>query len=285
MSKKDLFLTIDFEDWKFDLSYKFNILKNNTINEEELYKSYYSIEKFIDRKFQKKKITFFFTGILAKKFPKIIEEISKNGHEIGCHYFHHNNIFNDTVLNFKYNIQKAKGYLEDISGKRVSGFRAPKFTINYKDNNYYKIINEYFDYDSSLNTSNINDEFYLTLRNKYPKLNLLPVFMTSHLLNLIKFKPGGTFMKIMPFNFLKNNIEKSCINNFKPIIYMHPYEFLYEKEFAFSKEDLKNKNIQFATYWYLRQNQWHSFNKNLIKKLDKIFDIYKSGGTLNSQIM
>ena len=61
MSKKDLFLTIDFEDWKFDLSYKFNILKNNTINEEELYKSYYSIEKFIDRKFQKKKKLLFFS--------------------------------------------------------------------------------------------------------------------------------------------------------------------------------------------------------------------------------
>ena len=29
---------------------------------------------------------------------------------------------------------------------------------------------------------------------------------------------------------------------------------------------IENKSIKFATYWYIRQNQWHSFNKTLIKK-------------------
>ena len=85
MNKKKIFLTIDFEDWKYDTSISYSILKNNKINEKLLFKTFFNIQDFIDKNLNGDKITFFCTGILASKFPKISEEINNTGHEIACH--------------------------------------------------------------------------------------------------------------------------------------------------------------------------------------------------------
>jgi hypothetical protein len=48
---------------------------------------------------------------------------------------------------------------------------------------------------------------------------------------------------------------------------MHPYEFLENKPFWVNFSDLKKMNIFENLYFQIKQNQWHSFNKNNIKKI------------------
>ena len=48
-------------------------------------------------KLNNSKFTFFCTGILAQKYPDIIKQISNDGHEIACHYYHHDNLSNLTL--------------------------------------------------------------------------------------------------------------------------------------------------------------------------------------------
>lgn len=282
MNKKKIFLTIDFEDWKHDTSENYSILKNNKINGKLLIKTYLKIQEFIKENLNDDKITFFCTGVLANKFPDIIKEINNNGHEIACHYFNHKNITDDTLNNFEYNLLKSKEQFEKITNKPLNGFRAPKFSINHSHRDYIKIVSKVFKYDSSLNINSIDDLKHINCHDI--DINLFPVFTTKFFFNLLNYKPGGTFLKLFPYKILLKNIEETLKKNENPIIYIHPYEFLYNHEFAFKFNELKYKNFFFKFYWMLRQNQWNSGNTFILKKLKKIFNVYESGGKIEDII-
>ena len=66
--------------------------KNPAILKDPLWKSYEKIQNLSNNFFNGKKITFFTTGVVARKAPDLLAKISKDGHEIGCHYNFHDSI-------------------------------------------------------------------------------------------------------------------------------------------------------------------------------------------------
>ena len=278
MSKKKIFLTIDFEDWKYDTSLYYGFSNENNINKKILYKTFYNIENFLKKNLANDKITFFCTGVLARKFPEIIQEIDRSGHEIACHYYNHKVVTQDTIINFEYNLQKSKDVFENITNKTLKGFRAPKFSIYHSHREYIEIISKYFEYDSSLNLQSISDLKNLSCDGI--NINFFPVYTTNFFFNLIKYKPGGTYMKMFPYKLLYRNIMQTFNKNENTILYLHPYEFLYNRELVFKFNDLKNKNLFFILYWLLRQHQWISGNGLILQKLQKIFNEFESGGKI-----
>ena len=278
MIKKKIYLTIDFEDWKYDTSLYFGFSNKNKINEEILYKTFYNIQNFIKKNLRDDKITFFCTGILAKKFPDIIKEIDNSGHEIACHYFNHKIVTQDTIVNFEYNLQKSKDVFENLTNKPLKGFRAPKFSISHSHREYLKVVSKYFEYDSSLNLKSISE--LKTISCDDININFFPVMTSNFFFNLFRYKPGGTYMKMFPYMLLYNNVLETFNKNENSILYLHPYEFLYDRELSFNISDLKNKNILFTFYWLIRQNQWISGNSFILTKLEKIFNEFESGGKI-----
>ena len=120
-----------------------------------LWKKYFLIDDFLKKYStgEGKYCTFFCTGILAKKHPDLIRKIANDGHEIACHYFYHDLPIKENLSNFKKLIIESKDVLENASGKEIFGFRAPVFAINKKTPEQYKIIQEFFAYDSSFHCS------------------------------------------------------------------------------------------------------------------------------------
>ncbi len=95
--------------------------------------------------------TFFCLGWIAKKFPHLIKEIHAQGHEVACHGYTHHLIFNMSKEEFRRDIRKAKGILEDLTGDEVIGYRAPCFSITQKSLWALKILaEEGYKYDSSI---------------------------------------------------------------------------------------------------------------------------------------
>jgi polysaccharide deacetylase family protein (PEP-CTERM system associated) len=95
--------------------------------------------------------TFFCLGWIAQKFPQLIKEIQAQGHEVACHGYTHQLIFNMSREEFRKDIRKAKGILEDLTGDEVIGYRAPCFSINQKSLWALKVLaEEGFKYDSSI---------------------------------------------------------------------------------------------------------------------------------------
>lgn len=92
--------------------------------------------------------TFFFTGEIANYYPELVEKVVTHGHEIGCHNYIHKDYTDENKEEFYNNLKKSKELLEDISGQKVIGYRAPNSTLsNYMIKDLLKLG---FEYDSSV---------------------------------------------------------------------------------------------------------------------------------------
>jgi len=76
--------------------------------------------------------TFFILGWVADKYPALVKEIQKSGHEIGCHSFWHRLIYEMTPESFREDLRQASQAIEEITSSRVRAYRAPSFSITAK---------------------------------------------------------------------------------------------------------------------------------------------------------
>ncbi len=72
--------------------------------------------------------TFFITGLAAERFPGLIAEISQR-HEISCHGYEHERFDMLAVEEQRKRIQKATQILQEVTGTKPLGFRAPNFKL------------------------------------------------------------------------------------------------------------------------------------------------------------
>ena len=97
------------------------------------------------------KATFFVLGWIAERYPDLVRRIQKEGHEIACHGYAHKLIYKQSKEEFRQDIRKAKGTLEDITGSEVIGYRAPSYSIINKSRWAFEVlVEEGFKYDSSI---------------------------------------------------------------------------------------------------------------------------------------
>ena len=276
--EKKCYLTIDFEDFSHDFKRSVLNEKNPIINKKAVYESYEYIKNIL-KKINNIKITFFCTGILAEKYPEIISEISKDGHEIACHYYYHDDVNKENINDFEENLKKAIFHLEKASNQKILGFRAPKFSVNMNNIDHYKVINKYFKYDSSLNTLNIKKVLEFKNINQLNNLTFLPV-PTFSFFQKIKYKSGGTFFKFFPFLLTNQLLKESLRRKIIPIVYIHPYEFNNGNNFRITFRQLKLPLLN-RLYWTFRQTQWLNFmNFTTSKKIFKLNNNYQISGEL-----
>lgn len=76
--------------------------------------------------------TFYILGWVAERFPQLVKEIDRAGHEIGCHSHLHRLIYNLTEKSFREDLKRSMGVLEDITARSVTLHRAPSFSITRK---------------------------------------------------------------------------------------------------------------------------------------------------------
>lgn len=95
--------------------------------------------------------TFFILGWVADRFPKLIQDISEAGHEIGCHSYWHRRVDQITPDQFRSDTQRAIDAIESACGTRPYGYRAPGWSINSRNMWALDILAELgFTYDSSI---------------------------------------------------------------------------------------------------------------------------------------
>ncbi len=77
--------------------------------------------------------TFFTLGWVAERYPQLVRRIVEGGHELASHGFGHARANEQDEESFFADIARAKHILEDISGVRVDGYRAPSFSIDARN--------------------------------------------------------------------------------------------------------------------------------------------------------
>jgi len=84
--------------------------------------------------------TFFFLGWIAERHPGLVREVASRGHEIASHGYDHQLIYDMTPRDFDEDVRRAKQLIEDASGMRVRGYRAPSFSITPRSLWAFEII-------------------------------------------------------------------------------------------------------------------------------------------------
>lgn len=177
------------------------------------------------------KATFFTLGQVAEKYPGLIKRMAAEKHEVGVHSYNHLQFFKLTPSEAKEDLYRAKNTIENITGSRVKGFRAPAFSIVPATKWALEIIAGLgFEYDSSIMPAIIDRYGWHGFSNEIQKLkltsgkNLIEVPLTSiEILGRSIPVGGGGYLRLFPFWFTKMALEKIQKEHL-PMVYMHPYE-------------------------------------------------------------
>ena len=73
--------------------------------------------------------TFFILGWVAERHPDLVRDIQAAGHEIGCHSYAHQIVYELSHEEFRDDLRRARDILTDIVGEPVVSYRAPSFSI------------------------------------------------------------------------------------------------------------------------------------------------------------
>lgn len=144
---KNIF-TVDTEDW-FHANYEDGLFGNhkNMVSTVEA-----NIERYLEL-FEQYHVqaTFFILGSVARQHPGMIKKIAAQGHEIASHGYGHLLVYKQTQQEFREDVHKSKVLLEDVSGRKVEGYRAPSWSVTEKSLWALDILEELgFLYSSSI---------------------------------------------------------------------------------------------------------------------------------------
>ena len=178
--------------------------------------------------------------------------------------------------------------LENITGEKPLGFRAPNFAINPNNTWAYEELSSRFLYDSSYKTSSkISDlkKQKIFFYNNH-KLEEFFIYEMPYIKNLLKIKSGGTFLRLFPSSVTISSMNESYDMGHVPLLYLHPYELTLNHDFWIAWKDLSFLPFIKKLYIYCRQTQWSHFgHQNLDKKIKHICDNFEHQGPMKNLVL
>lgn len=177
------------------------------------------------------KATFFTLGWVAERYPELIRRIANAGHEIASHGWDHQRVFTFEPEEFRKDLAMARAVLEDASGQRVAGYRAPSFSIDARTPWAHEVLaDEGYAYSSSV-APIIHDHYGWPEAPRFAfnpiadaELIELPV-TTARLGNRTIAAGGGGFFRMLPYRFSQWAIHQVNREENRPaIFYFHPWE-------------------------------------------------------------
>lgn len=176
--------------------------------------------------------TFFILGWVAERFPSLVREIAQAGHEIASHGYHHQLLYTLTPAQFREDVRAAKTVLEQTSGCRVLGFRAPSYSI--VESSLWALdilIEEGYVYDASIFPIH-HDRYGIPgaerhaheLRRPPGTLVEMPA-STTRVGNVNLPVAGGGYFRLLPYAWTRWGIGRVNRLERKPVVfYVHPWE-------------------------------------------------------------
>ncbi|QDX25527.1 DUF3473 domain-containing protein [Sphingomonas suaedae] len=173
--------------------------------------------------------TFFTLGWVAERHPALMRRIAGAGHEVASHGWDHQRVFTMGPEQFRADIGRARAVLEDATGQRVSGYRAPSFSIDGRTPWAHRVLaEEGYAYSSSV--APIGHDHYGWA--DAPRRAYRPV-AGSHLIELPvttarflgrEVTTGGGFFRLLPATVVQGAIRRMNDDGQPAVFYFHPWE-------------------------------------------------------------
>ena len=221
-------LTFDIEEWFHLLDNKKTKTVKEWINfDSRIHLGMDLIYDILEK--TEKSATFFVVGWIAEKYPEIIREISNRGFEIGSHTHLHQLAYEQDRKTFYNDVEKSIKTLEDCTGKKVTSFRAPGFSITKNNKWAFEALYELgITKDSSVFPAG-------RAHGGLPSYNTaIPSIIEYNGINLKEFpinthtilgKPfifsGGGYFRFLPYKTIENwTLQSNYV-----MTYFHPRDF------------------------------------------------------------
>jgi len=176
------------------------------------------------------KATFFTLGWVAQRNPALIRRIVDAGHELASHGWDHARVFTMTPAAFRDDLRRTRAVLEDLGGQRVTGYRAPSFSIDARTPWAHEILaEEGYAYSSSV-APVVHDHYGWPEAPRFAFRPLadsalieLPV-TTAKLGGRVVAAGGGGFFRLFPYAFSRWAIRQVNGETRPAVFYFHPWE-------------------------------------------------------------
>jgi polysaccharide deacetylase family protein (PEP-CTERM system associated) len=176
--------------------------------------------------------TFFILGWVAERHRDLVQTIAARGHEVASHGYAHRLVYDQTHAAFRDDVRRAKAILEDASGRRVSGYRAPSYSITPRSLWAIDIlIEEGYTYDSSIFPIR-HDRYGIPVSDRRPyriersgKSIIEVPASTTRLGPLNVPIAGGGYFRILPYWWTRWGVHRVNEMEQRPaVFYLHPWE-------------------------------------------------------------
>lgn len=175
--------------------------------------------------------TFFTLGWVAQRNAALMRRIADSGHEIASHGWDHARVHTLDRASFGADIAKARKVLEDVTGTRVTGYRAPSFSIDARTPwAYMELAEQGYAYSSSV--APVAHDHYGWREaprfafNPLPWSDLVEIPVTTAILGGKRVAAGGGgFFRVLPYGFSRWAIRQVNRHDQRPaVFYFHPWE-------------------------------------------------------------
>lgn len=178
------------------------------------------------------KATFFSLGWVADRQPELLREIADRGHEMACHGYGHELVYEIGPERFRADLRAAKKSIEDATGIRVTGYRAPSYSITHDSLWALDIlVEEGFLYDSSIfpiqhHRYGIPEFSRTPVKVNLPNGGQITEFPMTTMRVGERNLPlaGGAYLRFMPDVLFRRAFAKVIASDQPTVLYVHPWE-------------------------------------------------------------
>ena len=173
--------------------------------------------------------TFFTTGDVARRYPTLVRDIAKEGHEIACHTSDHTALDKHDRRTFREDLERCQADFVRAGVGPAVGFRAPYGSMSSHTTWAYGILKELgFAYSASVLAAKNPIHGWPGYGPDRPSVRYgipeLPVSL-SHLPALNVPFLGGVYFRVLPFPLIRHLFHRRLSEGDPAVGYLHPFDF------------------------------------------------------------
>jgi len=181
------------------------------------------------------KSTFFVLGWIARRHPGLVRRIVAEGHEVASHTDVHHQLHRLSREELVADLARARDTLEQLTGARVLGVRAPAFTIT--DQVLDCLAEARYWYDSSFYAFQMHDRYgrlATAIDPEQPVVQVRPGLLELPMTRLV-IGPlavpwaGGGYFRLIPYQLYRWGVARRLKARSSFMFYFHPWELDVEE--------------------------------------------------------
>jgi polysaccharide deacetylase family protein (PEP-CTERM system associated) len=174
--------------------------------------------------------TFFVLGWVARRYPGLVRRIAEEGHEVASHTDMHHRLNLLSRRELAADLLRARDSLEQVTGERVLGVRAPNFSIS--DEVLECMAEAGFWYDSSFFSVRAHARYGRLSADVDPEASVAPVGPRLLELPLSRLQvagtalpwAGGAYFRLIPYPVYRLGVARRLRTRAWFMFYFHPWE-------------------------------------------------------------